>query len=680
MNNGTPVRRQVSARAQAKRDPSFQDTDKAALRAIAQAAVEVELFTIPLYMVTMYSIQGMHQITSKGNAFYEGRLWPGAATTAKPESANEKAFNIIFSVLIQEMLHLQLASNMATAIGITPDFTSSALQTQKTHAWTCYGPKKSIIPHIIDLKDTINYSDVAVNLGPVCKEQLRLFLAIEQPEADAEKEIPKDKQKNYFPTVPFSNWKQGDPLPLFGTIGWMYQCYFDYLHLQYTDGKSLWELVFNGKAQQNDLFNNFAGPGHPMREFMGFESTIALTYPDIAFQQMLDMMDAITDQGEGSVLKLRLAANAGMQQAVEQRYRPSLVALESDYPDFTDTGALTESADAPARYDNDNRDHYERFQEVMAMLPDIVTWWPWLQQHGAWTAKDLMTKNYAPSPQSKVPAPEAIAAALNALAKPDAGGTDYFKLLSQASIGAIAGVTTVLDKYWSAKDQQEAPVSFPFPSMAGAGDRTSICWAVLGKAPDLSLGLEPPEDGKLYHSCQAIDYAPGANPPGSNQCAPVTVFHSCRGSNGCRAQGGCGFVQPTTGGGSCGGGGGSCSSGLATGTAIGMRTFGALCGQPSGPAYSAPGDNKCGTFGGCAVPISASQLFPAEGTMQLFRFQKVDGQWKAIAIDEKPPFQFHRGDNVHDVAWAAYRKVMGLPDSQQPPPPTPLRLAFPPST
>jgi len=64
------------------RDPSFKPTDIAAVRAIAQAAVDVELFTIPLYMTSLYSIQGMHQITSKGNDFYQGRLWPGPATSA----------------------------------------------------------------------------------------------------------------------------------------------------------------------------------------------------------------------------------------------------------------------------------------------------------------------------------------------------------------------------------------------------------------------------------------------------------------------------------------------------------------------------------------------------------------------------------------------------------------------
>jgi hypothetical protein len=667
--NGISNLRTVSASAKAPRDPAHKATDKAALQAIAQAAVEVELFTIPLYMTALYSIQGMHQITSKGNDFYKGRLWPGSATTAQPATPNDKAFNVIFSVLIQEMLHLQLASNMATAIGVIPKFTSSALQSS-THGWTCYAPTSSTIPHIIDLKDTTSYSDVIVNVGGVTREQLRLFLAIEQPEDDARKDIKPDRRDAYFPKVPFADWKKGDPLPMFGTIGWMYQCYLDYLHVQYTDGTNLWDAVYNPGGQQNDLFNNFGGSGHPMREFMGFESTIALTYSEIAFNQMADMMNAITDQGEGSILKHAVLPQANLQ-AVKERYQPSFTALESDYPDYNDDGTLTESADAPARFDNDNKDHYERFQEVMGMLGDIVIWPDWLKKHGPWTAADLQAADYQPPADQKIPAPADVAAALNTLASPDAT-QDYYKLLSQAAIGAIAGVTTVLDSYWSATAQSKTPVSFPFPSMVGSGDRMAICWAVFGKAPDLSIGLAPPQKDALYHSCQALDYTAPRGDAGTNQCAPVEVFHSCKGSNGCRAQGGCGFVQPV-------GGGGNCSTQLQAGTAIATRTFGAGCNPFAGQAYSAPGDNKCGTFGGCAVPISASQLFPRSGNMQLFSFEKDDqGKWTSVPVDT--PLLFATGESVHDIAWKAYKTVMKLDASKPPPPPSPLRLAFPPST
>jgi hypothetical protein len=656
-------RRMVTLGAQAPRDPSFKATDVQALRAIAQAAAEVELFTIPLYMAGLYSIHGMHQITSAGNDYYKGRLWPGSATEARPANRNQEAFNTVFSVFIQEMLHLQLAANMATAIGHQPDFTSSALQ-DADHGWTCYGPDKTVIPHIVDLRDTTTYADVKVDLGAVTREQLRLFLAIEQPEEDARKDIRRDKVAGYFPKAPFEGWTPGRPLPMFGTIGWMYQCYYDYLNLKYSDGTSLWDAVYDAGGQQNDLFNNFSGSGHPMREFMGFETTIALTYKDIAFGQMADAMDAITDQGEGSLIK---RARRGALSAVEPRYRAAMAALESDYPSYTDTGELTQSDDAAARGDNDGFDHYECFQKVLAMVDDIVTWPDWLKTHGAWTAADLEAPDYQPSTKYDIPTTAQVADALNELAA-EPGAAANYRLLSQAALGAIAGVTTVLDAYWNAGAQAKSPVSFPFPSMAGSGDRMAICWAVFGRAPDLSLGLEPPKPGVLYHSCQGLDYT--AADAGANACAPVTVFHSCRGSNGCRAQGGCGFVQPVT-------GGGGCSTQLKADTAVGVRTFGG-CNPFAGPHYSAPGDNKCSTFGGCAVPISASQLFPKSGTMDLFAFKQDGGEWVSEPLPQ--PIVFAVGENVHDVAWKAYKAVMGLPDDKPAPAANALRLAFPPST
>ncbi|HWF77247.1 MAG TPA: ferritin-like domain-containing protein [Caulobacteraceae bacterium] len=683
--------RTVSAGALALRDPSNKAVDAAALRAIAQAAVEVELFTIPLYMTALYSIQGMHQITGAGNSFYQGRLWPGPATVAEPASANEKAFNIVFNVFIQEMLHLQLAANMATTInpqGAAPNFTSPALMNPATHAWTCYGPELTVIPHIIDLKDTINQQDVKVNTAGLTREQLQLFLAIEQPDGIARGDIQPDKIGDYFPPVPFANWQPGQDLPMFGTIGYMYQCYFDYLNLKYSDGSSLWDEVFYEGGQQNDEFNSFDGAGHPMREFMGFEASVAQTYPDIAFAQMGLMMDAITDQGEGSTLveKLRFA-HAGNLQATRREYQASIPALRSDYPSYSDTGTLEPSADAAARGDNDKKDHYECFKEILQVYVDDVVLWPaWLATHGPWTAADLTTTGYVANPQ--IPSPDDVAGSLNLLANPPPGSPDYYKLLSQASGGAIAGVTTVLDQFWSAQAQSASPVPFPFPSMSGSGDRMAICWAVFGKAPDLSIGLDPPKPDVLYHSCQGIDYNATGGNIGTNSCAEVTVFHSCRGSNGCHAQGGCGFVQPTT-------GGGNCSASMSTASAKSTREFGAPnrctppqapnlatmggCNPFAGPAYSPPGDNKCVTFGGCAVPISASQVFPRSGNMQLYKFVQVGGKWTSQELTGQK-IDFAVGENVHDIAWKAYFEVMQPGTTPPPPKPTPLRLAFPPST
>jgi hypothetical protein len=649
------VTRTPTPGAQAERDPSHKATDAAALRALAQAAVDVELFTIPLYMTSLYSIRGMHPITGKGNDFYKGRLWPGAKTSADPKTANEKAFNIVFSVFIQEMLHLQMAANMATVLGVSPDFTSGALQ-NPDHGWTCYGPTNSVIPNIIDLKDT-TYEDVAVDIGPLDEARVRLFLAIEQREEEAKEAIKPEKWDDYFPKTPFANWSEGDPLPRFGTIGCMYQCYYDYLSLRYSDDSSLWDDVFTQGAVQNDLFNNFSSPGHPMREFMGFETTIATTDSAIAFEQMVSMMDAITDQGEGHEIKRRPA----LLQAVKAKYCPTDDALKSDYPSYDDAGGQTRSADAVARFDNDSKDHYERFEEVRSLLPDVVTWAGTGSKAGKWTAADLTAPDYDGSNPYDLPTPADLADALNALA----AQPDSHAMLSKAAAGAIAGVTTVLNDYWTPKPS--GPVQFPFPSMVGSGDRMSIAWAVLGVTPDLANGPDPVVKTTLYHACQGLDF----DGTGDNVCAFVGVFHSCRGSNGCHAQGGCGFVQSTEGGGS------------GCGSAVLMRSYQGLCPSPKPPSklYSAPSDNKCATFGGCAVPISASQIFPGKGTMQLYDFiAGAPGKWQSEPFTTIP---YVAGEKVHDVAYRAFAKVMehrGRTVPADPPAPNALRLAFPPST
>lgn len=667
--------RTVSESAQALRSATNMSTDWAALKAIAQAAVDVELFTIPLYMTSLYSIAGMHQINSGTKKLYLGRLWPGSKTVAKPANANERAFNSVFSVFIQEMLHLQMAANMANIVGTKPNFTSPALQDEQ-HGWTCYGPDKTIIPNIIDLKDT-KHENVAVNVGALDSDRIRLFLAIEQPEEDAKKAIKKEKEKDYFPEVPFKNWEAGDPLPMFGTIGWMYQCYYDYLSLRYEDDSSLWQYVFDYASAnapvQNDLFNAVSG-GHPMREFMGFNTIVALTYPDIAFQQMVDMMDAITDQGEGSELKKR----PQLLKKVKPRYCSDREALESDYPSYDALGQLIPSADAAARFENDHLDHYERFQEVKELIDaGEITTWASNPKVGNWQASDLKTPDYDKNKYNNVlPSADDIAGAMNRLSQQP----DTHKLLSQAAIGAIAGVTTVLNEFWS---PPVGSVLFPYPSMAGSGDRMAIAWAVTGKCPDLSLGLDPPVPNTLKHACQGLDFNNG----GQNSCAEVAIFHSCKGSNKCHAQGGCGFVQVTTGGGNCsgsapapqGGGGGNC------GTVLSLRKYGGGCGWPPPPPttfYSAPSDNKCSTLGGCAVPISASQLYPTEGMMQIFSFNQDPPDTGPITSDPICRMRYKVGDAVHDVAYKAFAEAMTYLQKPVEPKPEPndLRLAFPPST
>ncbi len=652
-------------------------TDTAAVRAIAQAAVSVELFTIPLYMATMYSIQGTHQINSKGITYYEGRQWPGMGTTARPELKEQKAFNIIFSVFIQEMLHLQMAANLATAIGTAPCFTGSELQSQD-HGWTCYGKDCTVIPHIVDLQDTAGYRHVRVNLEELNDNQCDLFLAIEQPEQQARAQLAKFDEHNhtkYFPEVPFVGWTPGKhvhDLPLFGTIGYMYECYARYISIEYTDGQTLWHKLFVNGSVQQDMFNSQV-QGHARAEFPKFDTCFGPQDQDGgqagSFNKAIDMMAAITDQGEGSDTAIqRYRRDAGQRlMAVQPDYREDLAALKCDYPSYANNGKDAESRDAAARHDSAPFDHYERFGQVKAMLP-VQTWAGWHKEGGRWSEAMLTNERYNPATAPKnIPAPAAVAGALNRLK--DASGT--LQMLSTVATGAIYGITSVLDKYWL-----NQKLEFPYPSMVGAGDRMAICWAVLGQAPNLATGVPLAEKGVLYHACQGMHLEGEA----SATCAALAVYHTCRGSNGCHAQGGCGFAQADTGGSSCG-------HSVKAAAAPGSECYVPPPPPQDDKVYSAPSDNKCGGFGGCAVPISASQLYPnttkkdppEPATMTLYDFGPAP---EHCSIPLGQSMSFALGDNVYDKAWEAYGKVMaarGTPVGA-PPAPTDLRLALPPST
>jgi hypothetical protein len=472
----------------------------------------------------------------------------------------------------------------------------------------------------------------------------------------------------YFPTVPFKDWKPGDTeldLPMFGTIGHMYECYAQYLSIEYEDGENLWQKMFKPGSVQQDLFNanqddpsNPASKGHPRKEFPSFDTWLSVddqTDPMVAFDKVIDMMSAISDQGEGNKITIQRYRKRHLLTAIEGKYQEDRSALEEDYPSYDQKGAQCPSRDAAARADSKALDHYERFQEVQRMLGGIVTWDKWHAAHAKegrqWQAKDLFNAEYDPAtaPQN-IPTPDAVANALNNL-KSDA---TMERTMSQVAVGALAGITTVLDTFW--KDQTTL---FPYPSMAGSGDRISIYWAVFGTAPDLSIDLKEPDPAVLYHACQGLSLA---DPDTGASCAAIEIYHTCKGSNGCHAQGGCGFAHPDTGGSNC------------------SHSAKALCGAPV--PYSAPSDNKCKTFGGCAVPISASQLYPVTAPpprMKLYDFAGPDHTPTPLPTT----MAFTVGDSVYDKAWEAYCEVMkqrGNPVTQKMPAPTDLRIALPPST
>ncbi|MEB0248955.1 MULTISPECIES: ferritin-like domain-containing protein [unclassified Mucilaginibacter] len=683
----------------ANRPVSYKDIDEKALHAMVQSAVNVELFTIPLYMTSLYSLQGMHEINSKGSNFYEGRKWPGMAASAKPQSENEQAFNAVFSVFVAEMLHLQIISNLAKVVGYDPKFTCEPLQDEKTYAWKCYSPDSSVLPGILDFKDTVKSTHIKVKLGPMDKDQCNLFLAIEQTEKAALADIREDKKHKYEEKAPYNNWKEGQPLPMFGSIGNMYLQLWNYLSIEYVDGITLWEIVYKkglAKSQavstkggdnrkleyaiQKEVFN----PGRldatqtSQDEYPYMPTSINTGDLEKALYDVLNMINGITDQGEGGgvideilqrVSKSRNLKAPLTLTVVQDMFQPKCPVLRAKYPSFNATGVEVDSAKAEARGHFGKMDHYETFAFVLELVRSgkIETWDQWHAKGNKWTPEMLQTKAYNPALYPQLPLSGDVAGALNRLKLNDVDGKN-FDLFSRASTGAIAGVTRVLNDYF-----QNPKTAFPYPSMGGSGDRLSICWAVFGKVPDISLGVTskdyPPlnRNEHLYHACQGLNLDEDiVKDPAS--CAPVQLFHACKGSNECKGEGGCGFVQSTGGGG--------------------------VCGQPTNNAflkakgskvspYSPPSDNACGSLGGCAVPMSASQMYPSlsapnEYQMQLNNFgPKPKYQPTPFAIVD-----YAQGDLVYDVAWNAYAAVLkkrGVPIPEKPKP-SDLRLAFPPST
>ncbi len=688
------------------RDLCFLDADLACVRAIAQAAINVELFTIPLYMTALYSVQGTHQINSEGSTLYTGRWWPGSAPAANPDTTNKKVFNKVYSVFVEEMLHLQLASNMASRLGFTPTFTSSALQTED-YGWKCYAKGSTTIPHILDFTDwkgtAPNLSDMTVELRAMNEKQIELFLTIEETETLAIKNLdnPDIKLPNgetrptYFEAAPF-NWftssMNESDLPLFGSIGHMYLCYWNYLEIEYTDNSTLLERL---TTVQRDQFNNV--PERPDKQYPGIDASIpnvpsASNLDDLKCD-LINNIDAITDQGEGdavvpNILEVwshkpwakRHLQKTNQRGEVQNKYQPNPEALKADYPGYNDTGEPTAemSGSARARSDAASQDHYQLFAEVKNLMSnsDYITWETWHTQtpEAPWKA-DMLGVDSAPN----LPNTQDIANALNNL-NTEENHNNSHEIFSQSAVGTIKGITTQLNRYWN-----DRSVFFPGPAMGGSGDRVSICWAVTGKVPNLVDGIEAENTKEmLYHACQGMDLN-STSTSDADTCAAKLAYHSCKGSNECKTQGGCGFVQSASGGGSC--------SGTA---AKGIK--------------SAPADNLCSNLGGCAVPISASQLFPKQSDhcydMQLYKFgpapnfnaEKID--WKELeARDMLPPvvknhstMPYSIGEPVYKVAWQAYCTAKGLvtvdhssprhPSINMPSPPTPsdIRLALPPST
>lgn len=202
--------------------------DLKALHRHLQGVIDLEMYTIPYYLTVLYSI--------------------------KDPSA--EAYRLIQSAVYQEMLHCQLACNIANAYGHRPRFRPPR-----------YGT--GTVPHVdFDLDDpnpTTIYTPYSTALGPLDEERLNTMCLIEYPEWDTGR-TPDLRARNEE----------------YGSIGEFY----DAVRL------GLAELRHHCRAgvKQVDEFGRF---------YINFDQPTITRDGEEGYKQAVVMMQVIVDQGEG---------------------------------------------------------------------------------------------------------------------------------------------------------------------------------------------------------------------------------------------------------------------------------------------------------------------------------------------------------------------------------------------
>lgn len=201
-----------------------------------QHAVDVEFWTIPLYLTALYSIKGLKE--------------------QKP-SAYPDAAKLVQSVAIQEMLHLELISNIANALGYTPHFHPPRYR--EAHSIPFIHPRQDALP--------AHLHGYECELGALDESRLKLFCAIELPHAPSE--IEWEKESSY------------------GSIAMMYAALMKAVTLQ-------WDAGFVGTARNTRQKASFKEYHPRSGGHHGFSQTVN------SLDDAMRAMDAIVEQGEGA--------------------------------------------------------------------------------------------------------------------------------------------------------------------------------------------------------------------------------------------------------------------------------------------------------------------------------------------------------------------------------------------
>lgn len=480
-----------------ERTTQHRKADKETLQALIQLAAAVELFTIPLYMTSLYSIAGMKAQTDGTVVPYIG---PNDAYTMQGLHA-QRSYNSIYSVYIQEMLHLQLAMNIGNVLGADMKLTQPVYPpNENDDNWIpCLGKLANLNP-----KKYPEFADITAKLGPLDKNAIDLFLAIE---------LPDDDSLVAAPDVPLTCAPEGVDSLTFGGIGNLYDTIEKYLDFVYTDdnNSTLFEHCY--REALSNAQNTVTGKITQVNQFAGGSSYSHMTLQvtdgataTLALGQVKDMINGIVSEGEGSK-----KTNFNF---VSPNYQP-------------DSGG-----DIPANDLWDAYSHFARFEEVKSIYQDVSTWPKWRgDKTSPWKWQDLVVDSLAATKSQKQLA-KSQAAAWNS----DDIGPQLNDILNSTFDLFLKSI----NNSWSA-----TPSSFPMAAMKSISSRVTAVWAS-GATPEFKKPTAVPPETTL-HACQGLNtQTERGEQPGQCNCS-TAIPHTCAGTNSCKDQGGCGYAIDTTG-------------------------------------------------------------------------------------------------------------------------------------
>lgn len=216
------------------KDPAHWTRDD--LHQHLQHAMDVEFWTIPLYLTALYSIKGLREL--------------------KPSDYPDAA-KLVQSVAIQEMLHLELICNVSSALGHAPRFHPPRYR--EAHRIPFIHPRQEALPK--------NLHGYKCELGALDENRLKLFCAIELPHPP--REIRWEEEASY------------------DSIAMMYSALMRGVALQ-------WDASYVGEARNTRQKLSFQEYHPRSGRHHGFSQTVQ------SLDDALRAMDAIVEQGEGA--------------------------------------------------------------------------------------------------------------------------------------------------------------------------------------------------------------------------------------------------------------------------------------------------------------------------------------------------------------------------------------------